>query len=194
MSLIQIYKKGLGCQQDISKAIEIINNMIDNNESNIEDVAFAAECYHLGRGILKDIDKAVRYYGYIENNNPFVKYTLGCIALEGNSTILSKNDCISYFEYAGNNGYSIAFSKLAHYFLSINNPSRALDYFKRSFNAGNYDDGVMVGRIYEAGTPSMPKNMGEAVKWYQTAADKGSAKAKEELTHIRSGLFGYKRI
>ena len=52
----------------------------------------------------------------------------------------------------------------------------------------------MVGRIFEAGTPSMIKNMTEAVKWYKDAAAKGSIKAKEELTHIRSGIFGYKRI
>lgn len=193
-TLVKIYKNGYGCQQDISKAVHLIEDMISKDASNVEDVEFIANCYYKGISVNKDINFAVRYFRLIENNNPTVKYTLGCIALEGTSTILSKNDCIIYFEYAGNNGYSLAFSKLAHYFLSINNSDRALDYFKRSFNAGNVDDGVMVGRIYEAGTPSMYKNMNEAVNWYKIAAEKGSKKAKEELSHIKSGLFGYKRI
>lgn len=193
-TLVKIYKNGLGCPADTQKAVVLIDDMISNDSSNVEDVEFAANCYFEGKAVVRDVNKAVRYYGIVENNNPAVKYKLGCIALDGSSSILSKNDCIRYFEYAGSNGYPNAFSKLAHYFLSVNNKDRALDYFKRSFNAGNVDDGVMVGRIYEAGTPSMYKNMSEAVNWYKAAAEKGSAKAKEELTHIKSGIFGYKRI
>ncbi len=193
-TLVKIYKEGYGCQADIPKAVHLIEEMISKNASNLEDVEFVANCYYKGIAVEQDINKAVGYYALIENDNPYVKYVLGCIALDGVSTILSKNDCIRYFEYAGNKGYSLAFSKLGYYFLSINNSDRALDYFKRSFNAGNIDDGVMAGRIYEEGTPSMYKNMSEAVNWYKAAAEKGSAKAKEELTHIKSGIFGYKRI
>lgn len=36
--------------------------------------------------------------------------------------------------------------------------------------------------------------MNEAVNWYKLAADMGSLSAKDELSHIKSGLFGYKRI
>lgn len=193
-TLVKIYKNGLGCPADIQKAVALIDDMISNNSSNVEDVEFAANCYYEGKMVVRDMDKAVRYYKIIENNNPSAKYKLGCIALDESSSVLSKNDCIWYLEYAGVNGYPDAFSKLAHYFLSMNNRDRALDYFKRSFNAGNIDDGVMVGRIYEAGTLSICKNMNEAVNWYKVAAGKGSVKAKKELTHIKSGLFGYKRI
>lgn len=193
-TLVKIYKNGLGCSVDIPRAIALIEDMIENAASNAEDVEFAADCYYEGKYIVKDVNKAVRYYGIIEDNNPAIKYKIGCIALDGKSSILSKNDCIRYLEYAGSNGYPTAFSKLAHYFLSINNSDRALDYFKRSYHAGNIDDGVMIGRIYEAGTPSMYKNMSEAVNWYKATAEKGSAKAKEELSHIKSGIFGYKRI
>lgn len=193
-TLVKIYKNGLGCPADIQKAVALIDDMISNNSSNVEDVEFAANCYYEGKMVVRDMDKAVRYYKIIESNNPSAKYKLGCIALDESSSVLSKNDCIWYLEYAGVNGYPDAFSKLAYYFLSINNRDRALDCFKRSFNAGNIDDGVMVGRIYEAGTLSICKNMNEAVNWYKVAAEKGSVKAKKELTHIKSGLFGYKRI
>lgn len=193
-TLVRIYKNGLGCPAEPQKAVALIDDMIQNNSSNVEDVEFAANCYYEGKMVVRDMDKAVRYYKIIENNNPSAKYKLGCIALDESSSVLSKNDCIWYLEYAGVNGYPDAFSKLAHYFLSMNNRDRALDYFKRSFNAGNIDDGVMVGRIYEAGTLSIYRNMNEAVNWYKIAAEKGSVKAKEELTHIKSGLFGYKRI
>lgn len=193
-SLVEIYKNGLGCTVDIQKAVDIIDDMISNNASNVNDVEFAADCYYEGNVVTRNVNKAVKYYRIIEDNNPFVKYKLGCIAFDESSSILSKNDCIQYFEYAGNKGYPNAFSKLARYFILKNNIDRALDYLKRSFNAGNIDDGVLVGRIYEAGTQSMAKNMSEAVKWYKTAAAKGSTKAKEELTHIKSGFFGYKRV
>lgn len=192
--LVKIYKDGLLGNKDTPKAIALIEEMIENNASNAEDVRFIADSYYYGNGVEKNIDKAVKYYSILEHENPEIRYILGCIAAEGESSLLSKNDCIYYFEYAGNHGIPKAFSNLAHFFITINNKDRALDYFKRSFNSGNYDDGVMVGKIYENGTPSINKNMNEAVNWYKLAADMGSLSAKDELSYIKSGLFGYKRI
>lgn len=193
-TLVQIYKNGLGCPVNIPKAVSLIEDMMAQSSSNREDIEFAAECYYQGIHVVRDIDKAVRYYFALEDNNPAIKYKIGCIALEGKSTVLSTNDIIRYLEFAGNNGYPDAFSKLAHYFLSNGNSDRALDFFKRGFSAGNADDGVMVGRIFEAGTPSMMKNINEAVNWYKAAANKGSAIAKAELAQIKQTIFGYKRI
>lgn len=193
-SLVRIYKNGLGMDADIPKAIALIEAMIDNGTSNIEDVEFIADCYYEGNGVCKDIDQAVRYYSAIADNNPAVRFKLGCIAAEGSSGLLPQTDCLRHLEYAGCNGYPQAYSKIASYFLSVNNVDRALDYFKRSYDAGFYEDGVMVGRIYEAGTQSMYKNLSEAVKWYKVAAEKGSERAKKELEGIKETFFGYRRV
>ncbi len=193
-TLVQLYKNGLGGPQNIAKAVEVVDKLVSQDCAGAEDILFAADAYYAGKGIPRNIDKAVQYYQMIGNETPEIKYKLGCIALEGQSSLLSKNQCIFYLETAGNQGVRGAFSKLGYYFLSVNNADRAREYFQRSFQEGNVDDGVLVGKIYEAGTPSMYKNMNEAVRWYKMAAEKGSQKAMDELSHIKSTLFGYKRV
>lgn len=193
-TLVKIYKNGLDMDADIPAAIALIEDMINNNTSNKEDIEFIADCYYEGKCVSKDIDQAVRYYGVVADDNPAVRFKLGCIAAEGISNLLLQSDCIRLLEYAACNGYPQSFSKLASYYLSVNNVDRALEYFKRSYNAGFYEDGVMVGRIYEAGTPSLYKNLNEAVKWYKEAAEKGSERAKKELSGIKETFFGYRRV
>lgn len=192
--LVDIYKRGLGGDPDPVSAIHLIERMILNGIGNKADCEYVADCYYEGIVVPKNDEKAANYYVLIEDESAKIKYRLGCIALNGTSTLLTKNNCIRYFENAGNSGIPDAYSKLAYYFLSLDNRDRALDYFKKSFNAGNTDDGVMVGKIYEAGTATISKNLSEAVRWYKTAAEKGNDKAKEELSHIKSTFRGYKRV
>lgn len=192
--LVDIYRRGLDGVPNPVAAIHLIEQMISTGVGNKSDCEYVADCYYEGIVVPKNDQKAANYYILIEDESAKIKYRLGCIALEGSSTLLTKNNCIRYFENAGKSGIFDAYSRLAHYFLSLDNRDRALDYFKKSFNEGNADDGVMVGRIYEAGTAVINKNMSEAVGWYKAAAEKGSEKAKEELSHIKSTFRGYKRV
>ncbi len=192
--LVDIYRKGLGGTPDPVSAITLIEQMISNRVGNRADCEYVADCYYEGVVVPKNDEKAANYYILIEDESAKIKYRLGCIAVKGETSILTKNNCIRFFESAGNGGIPDAYSKLAYYFLSLDNRDRALDYFKKSFSEGIADDGVMVGKIYEAGTVNMSKNITEAVKWYKAAAEKGSEKAKEELSHIKSTFLGYKRV
>jgi TPR repeat protein len=56
----------------------------------------------------------------------------------------------------------------------------ALDVWKPVAEAGNTDMQILVGSIYDFGQ-GVPQDDAEAAKWYQMAAEKGSAKAQYQL-------------
>lgn len=193
-SLADIYMNGLSGDVDISKAIKCYEYLINNKEANEDDILFVADSYRLGNGVIKDIDKAVEYYLLIEYSNAFAKMQLGKIALQELSSRLKKNDCIKYLDSAGGNGFSQAYLDLGNYFESINNFDRALDYYTRAFNSGCVEGAYHAGRIMELGTPTKQKSLAEAYQWYKKGADAGCDKSANELSHIKSTIFGYRRF
>lgn len=191
--LAQIYKNGLQCRPNVSKAIECYDNLIARNEAEELDISYVADCYYMGVGVEKNIDKAVEYYKLICCDNAYASYQLGCIAADP-TTSLNENFCIIYFEKAASMGFHIAYKKLGDYFKSINNLDRAYDFYLKSFESGNIESAFNLGQLHEQGTQLKPKNYIDAVKWYQKAADKGCQPAVEKLKHFKKTLWGYKKV
>ncbi len=192
-TLAQIYKDGLQCEKDISKAIKCYEILIENKEASELDISYVADCYFYGNGVPQNLEKAAKYYDLIEYSNAYAKYQLGCIALDPTSSI-SSNRCILYFEGAGAKGYTAAYQKLGDYFESINNMDRAFDYYVKCFELGDAESAYKAGKVCETGTAARQKNLAEAVNWYKKASEKGCEKATEKLKHFKSTLFGYRRI
>ena len=83
---------------------------------------------------------------------------------------------------------------LGDYYSNKRQYMRAIRHYTASFEKGNVDAAVMIGRLYERGDGSLGLDQDTAYSWYLKAANAGSELGKQEVQCFRAGFFGgYKR-
>jgi len=130
------------------------------------------------------------------NDIAFV-YQKAKLVLQGKVWKLSKEEAaelmeevVQYGSYAGQAHY-----ELGRYYHSERRYMRAVKHLSASFDNGDAEAGVMIGRIYEKGDGSISADPAKAYEWYVKAAHAGSSTGKAEMECFRSGIFGgYKRF
>lgn len=77
--------------------------------------------------------------------------------------------------------------------MSTSTDSAHLKQLREAAERGSPDDQFNLGQLYERGTTTMPKDLGEAIKWYTTAASNGEARAAYILAAMYFDGKGVKR-
>lgn len=194
-----MYKEGLGCQEDRKKAVELYEIINEDEPLETTLISYIGDSYYFGLGVEQNLSKAVKYYRICAEKDPYIMCRLGKIALHSELPELNFQDAITFFTNAAERGVVEGYRILADYYYEKREPyyiSKALEFYKKAFSAGDADAGYWIGIIYENGfADSIYKSTKEAVEWYKLAASKGSELCKHELESFEKNFLGiYRRV
>ncbi len=130
------------------------------------------------------------------NDIEFV-YQKAKLVLQGKVRKISKDEAAEMMEdVVEYDGYEDqAHYELGRYYHANRRYMRAIKHLSASFESGDVEAAVILGRIYEKGDGSISADTTKAYEWYVKAANAGSSTGKAEMACFRSGLFGgYKRV
>ncbi len=159
-------------------------------EGNVFAMNNLGTLYLNGKGVPKNIDKALEYYLKALKKSPnegFVLKNLGYIYQYGGSTIpIDFPKALSYYNAAAKNGYtSEAFRQMAAIYSLGNsevprNYQTAFYYFQESAKLNDRLSLYFVGYLYASGK-GVSANSKKALEYYQKAADRGEPTAQFAL-------------
>src|SRR3990167_9766583 len=115
-----------------------------------------------------------------EPSNPLINYYLGRMRLYGYGLLKSNDLALRYLTKAGDQGLLIAEQWLAKYYLQINKPDLALNWFKKAAAQADYDAQMYSAAAYLFGYGT-PKNPDAARRYYIDAARSGNVLAQYTL-------------
>jgi TPR repeat protein len=180
------------------------------DEGNTEAQYYLAVTYHEGKVTQKNIREAIYWYiEAAEKGHPNAQYNLGTI-YANEKEVLDYNLSIQYLTLAAKQEHSQAQLKLGKMYVkrnlekaifwlekaTKNGNTKASDLLELLYKAkeefynfiidaeeGNIEAQYQLGAAYEEGI-RIPKDITEAIRWYDIAAKKGHAKALIELQKI----------
>ena len=192
----RIYKEGLSGQIDLEKAAYYYGKAYDMQKFN--NVFTCMEYMHvlldLGR-FAEAID--VANYGIKEYNDVEFIYHKARIALLehlGDMDEIEAEETIKAIANQFSDYSAEAYRVLGEYYKRVRRFARAIEAFSLSFENGNAEAAVEVGRLYEKGGGSVSSDVNQAVVWFRKAANAGSEAGKKELACFKSGFFGTRRV
>jgi TPR repeat protein len=138
--------------------------------------------YETGRGVTKDLIKAVQWYRKgAKQGNDTAQYNLGVMYENGEGIPQDYKKAVEWYSKAAKQGNSDAQGML-----------RELEERKKQerewINAAEQGDATAqnnLGVMYETGRGGN-KDLGEAAWWYRKAAEQGDADAQENLARIKT--------
>lgn len=129
------------------------------------------------------------------NDIEFV-YQKAKLVLQGKARNISEDEAAEMLEdVARYDGYQDqAHFELGRYYYIKRRYLRAVKHLSASFDTGDTEAAVIIGRIYEKGDGSISIDFNKAYEWYSKAANAGDRIGKAEAECFRKGMFGgYKR-
>ena len=145
------------------------------------------ECYHRGKGIGCNGEKAYEWYrkaaenGHVEAQNWVGRY------LEEGWANVTKNEkeAVEWYRKAAEQGFDIAQTNLANCLYSgrgvAENKAEAYKWYRKAAIQGHAYAQTWVGRYLGEGWGGIAKDEYEAVEWYRKAAEQGNAEAQWNL-------------
>ncbi|MCH2095321.1 MAG: caspase family protein [Rhodobacteraceae bacterium] len=180
--LSRLYEGDAGlARQDFGKAIDYITQAADLNYPR----AFRelGRIYAKGTLFQKDAIKSFENYEKAAaHGDPHARYELGLILLRGDLGI-DRNPlkALEYFQAAADQGDVSAQQRLAslyHYGVDLDgtgtkqtDPKKALHWYEEAAHNGSANAQVALARIFENGSMGTPRDLGEALKYYEMAAE-----------------------
>ena len=144
-----MYDVGEGVAEDKEKAVEWYLKAA--TQGNARAQYLLGLSYDAGEGVEEDDEKAVKWYkkaaeqGYTGAQNDLgVKYS------EGEGVLQNEAQAIKWFKKASKSGNSTPYSNLAKMYRDEANKdtSRELEYWKKSYESGDFDAGFHAARIH----------------------------------------------
>ncbi len=186
------YKSGFVVEKDYSKAMQWYN--LASEHGYLPALFNKAHLYVEGKGVDKNIDKAIEIANMLRDNNPMLYHaTLGDIyqidqqidvAIKYYKEAAELGDPMSEFYY-GTYLYSGKFCK--------ENKKKGVKYLRSAAKKGVGDANFAMARLYELGADEagVKQSDAQALKNYKIAARKGNKKAQLKLAKIhKEGLLG----
>ena len=115
-----------------------------------------------------------------QHSNPFVNYYLGHMRLYGYGLLKNNDLALRYLTQSGDQGLLIAEQWLAKYYLQINKPDLALNWFKKAAAQADYQAQMYSAAAYLFGY-GVQKNPDAARRYYIDAARSGNVLAQYTL-------------
>lgn len=155
-NIARLYQFGLGCKVDIKKALHYFKMAADKGDPNsANSYAFLLQKGQNGAG-KRDINEIIKYY----NISVKAKHT---VAMNNLGILYLKGDQLSGLKPK---------------------PEEAIKLFKMAADNGNPSGFLNIGFMYEKGV-GRKKDLAEAKKFYQLAAEKGDPFAARLLTKLK---------
>lgn len=149
-----------------------------------------ATMYKTGRGMPRDMKKAVHWYNRsAQSGYALAQFTLGNIFMSGDGVPKNVPMAVKLFRQAAEQGHA-----QAQYNMGVYNYSVVQDYpvaeqwFMRGAKQGEPSSQYALGRIYAAPHNGVRLDPVRAFAWLEIAASKGHAKAGRELRALESRL------
>ncbi|MGK0387252.1 MAG: TPR repeat protein, partial [Patiriisocius sp.] len=134
--------------------------------------------YFFGKGVEKDIDKAIVLYKRAALlDDPFAQYNLGCILFpkSSNKVIANEKLAIEYFRKSSKNEFTPAIIKLANIYLTKSKKKNkriyltiALQYLEKAAQKNNIAAQYKLAMLYEKGK-DVQQNKIKANFWFKEA-------------------------
>ncbi len=189
--LALLYEGDAGlARQDYAKAMDQISRAAELNHAR----AFRelGRIYSKGTLYQKDPIKSFEYYQRAADlGDPRARYEMGLILLRGDDGIEKDvQQALAYFQAAADEGNVTAQQRLAslfHYGVEVpgtgrkeSDPKKALHWYEEAAINGSPNAQVTLARIFEAGSLGAPRDLAEALKYYEMAAEQDFLQGLEQ--------------
>lgn len=149
----------------------------DAQAGDAQSMADLGWCYAYGKGVDKDIKKAVELFNKaIAKGNTDAMRRLGNLYREGDGVPLDYSKAMEWYQKAADKGDSEAMYNLGVMYANgdgvSQNYAEALKWYQKAADKGDLDAIHNLGVFYENGW-SVTKDYTRAIEWYKKAADKG---------------------
>lgn len=177
-----MFKKGLGTDIDMDKAIDYFKRSAELGNKNAKRV-LALE-YISGEHLEQDIDKGlVMLTECAESGDAFACYKLGKIYFKGEIVLQNLDKAEKYLLSAENNEFTqYALGKL-YLQKEKYDIQKAVDYFEKSADKNMWSS-YQLGRLYLFGTDGLKKDKTKAVEWLTKSANDGNEYAQNILNNM----------
>jgi uncharacterized protein len=199
-----MYELGSGVQQDSAEAVKWYSKASEQGD------AFAqtnlGRAYATGHGVQQDYaHAAVWYRKAAEQEHSDAQVALARLYLKGQGVPKDHTQAAFWFRKAAEQGNTDAQFNLALQLMNgwgvSQDTKQAMVWFQKAAEQGNSESQYMLGQLYEdggmgklvresdgssrvippGGDAAIPKDFGQAAKWYRKAADQGNALAQNHL-------------
>ena len=177
-----MFKKGLGTDIDMDKAIDYFKHSAELGNKNAKRV-LALE-YISGEHLEQDIDKGLAMLTECaESGDAFACYKLGKIYFKGEIVLQNLDKAEKFLLSAENN--EVTQYALGKLYLQAEkyNIQKAVDYFEKSADKNMWSS-YQLGRLYLFGTDGLEKDKTKAVEWLTKSANDGNEYAQNMLQHM----------
>jgi TPR repeat protein len=156
-----------------------------------------ATMYRTGRGMPRDMEKAVEWYSRAaEAGYPLAQFTLGNIFMEGDGVPRNVQMALKLFREAGAQGYPQAQYNLGvyHYAAGTAEDNRVAEqWFLEAAKQGEPAAQYALGKLYAAPHDGVRLDPVRAYAWFEVASSNGSAKAEAALDQLGRRLSAAER-
>lgn len=177
-----MFKKGLGTDIDMDKAIDYFKHSAELGNKNAKRVLTLE--YISGEHLEQDIDKGlVMLTECADSKDTSACYKLGKIYFKGEIVLQDLDKAEKYLLLAEDNEFTqYALGKL---YLQAEkyNIQKAVDYFEKSADK-NMLSSYRLGRLYLFGTDGLEKDKEKAVEWLTKSANDGNEYAQNMLDNM----------
>jgi len=145
--------------------------------------------YQNGQGVPKDWVEALKWHKKAaEGGDAGAAYAVGLFYEFGWGCPKDDTEALKWYQRAAEQDNPIAQVKVGAFdeagLIVPRDRSQAQNWFQRAAATGNPSVFLQIGGVYENGWEGVPKNIWEAKKWYQKAADQGYAEAQQKLAAL----------
>lgn len=143
-------------------------------------------CYEKGRGVSKDKEKALYYYGQAAvggHRQAQYRYAKLLLTSRGHQSLEELNTAINLLEEAAAAGLTKAQVCLASVYTQepVRDGSRSVLYLKMAAESGDNTALLFLGQCFESGF-GVQQNLKTAIEYYKRASQAGNKQAKSLLT------------
>ncbi len=147
--------------------------------------------YQRGDGVARDPAEALALYeDAAGKGDPLAMNNLGRLYRDGDGVPKDHDKAVDWFLKAAAHGHTFAYNNLGYMLAQEGQGDRAIVLFRASAEAGDIYGYNNLGYAYENGV-GVPRDMQQAISWYEKAAEAGQPNAPVNLGLIYSqGLGG----
>ncbi|QJR10086.1 hypothetical protein DSM104443_01137 [Usitatibacter rugosus] len=183
------YEKGHGVAKDEGEAVAWYRKAAQRGHGEAQNSL--AVMYTSGRGVAQDGGEGLKWYRLAaEQGNPRAQYNLGGRYAAANDHV----EALKWYRKAAAQDYADAFNNLGAMYVAGKGVAQDSAEARRLFLAGAAlgSPGAQfnLANMYADGSYGSPKDMTQAIKWWQKAAAQGFRPAQEELRQLKLGWDG----
>ena len=182
-NLGNMYRKGEGVPQDLSKAFEWFQKLAV--QGNVDAQFNLGVMYFKGQGVPQDFSKAVEWYRKAaEQGDATAQFNLSVMYFKGQGVPQNFSEAFNWCQMAAERGDSTAQNNLGSmYYLGQGVPqefSKAVEWYQKAAEQGDVNAQRDLGTMYGKGI-GVPQDFSKAFELLQKAAEQGEATAQLNL-------------